>query len=204
MGHSYELVVKDAFKKHGDLVTAFQAKKFTRLDGTQVADADIDKWVPRTLQLEPKSGTQRVTISVPVAVVPRTGALSAIDNIGAQCRAERAIYVYAPGGAPVPKDQTELKKVLKQVANFQPTHPYPLYHRFHYGSFDEFFDGQTWVLTRSKQWVGTHFVYTLLIPVTKPAKPPATTDELIFNFYPPTGAPTMNFLEDNAEMFGRV
>ncbi|HEU4688439.1 MAG TPA: hypothetical protein VFS23_08770 [Vicinamibacterales bacterium] len=202
MGHSYELVVKDAFKKRADLVAALQAKKFTRLGGTQVADADIERWVPRTLKLEPGLATDRVPISVPVAVVPRTGDLSAIDNIGAQCRSERGMHTYAPGAAPVPKDTTELKKVLKQLPLFESAHPYPLYQRYHYKTFDEFFDGQTWVLNRSKQWVGTHFVYTLVIPVTKPA--PAPANELIFNFYPPTGDPTMNFREDNTQLFGRV
>ena len=56
MGHNYELVVKDAFKKRADLVAAFQKKKFTRLDGTPVDDADIDKWVPRNVQLAPGAG----------------------------------------------------------------------------------------------------------------------------------------------------
>jgi hypothetical protein len=206
MGHSYELVVKDAFKKHADLVTAFQNKKFTRLDGIQVADADINRWVPRTLQLAPRVGTDKVAISVPVSIVPETGSLKAIANIGAQCRSERSIFTWVPGSAPVPPNTTELKKVLAQESKFQPppTHPYPIYHRYHYSSFDEFFDGQTWVLTRSRQWIGTHFVYTLVIPVTKPSPPAKAINELIFNFYPPKGDPTMNFLEDDATLFGRV
>jgi hypothetical protein len=204
MGHNYELVVKDAFKKRDDLVTALRNKKFMRLDGkTPVDDADIAKWVPPTLQLQPAI-KHKLPISVPVAIVPKTGSVSAIDNIGAQCRAERAIYTYAHGSAPLPKNTTELKKALQADPVFQSTHPYPLYHRQHYKTFDEFFDGQTWVLTRSRNWVGTHFVYTLVIPVTKPATPPAATNELIFNFYPPKGDPTMNFLEDNTTLFGQV
>ena len=47
-------------------------------------------------------------------------------------------------------------------------------------------------------------MYTLIIPVAKPATPPAASNELIFNFYPTTGAPTMNFLEDNTALFGQV
>ena len=202
MGHTYELVVKEAFKKRADLVTALQNKKFTRLDGTQVADADIDTWVPRNVALAPVA-TTKVAITVPVAIVPRTGSLSAIDNIGAQCRSERSVFTYAS----LPKNTTALKQALQAEPVFQSTHPYPLYHRYHYKTFNEFFDGQTWVLNRPTGWVGTHFVYTLVIPVTKPAATPtAPTNELIFNFYPPSGGPTMNFLENNAtyRLFGQV
>lgn len=207
MGHSYQVITRDPFKKHADLVAAFQKANLTRLDGkTPVDHADIARWVQRTLPLQPRR-TERVAIAIPAAIVPRTDSLSAINDIGAQCRSERGAHTYRHSGAGAPKTVADLKKALQQQRNLQSKHPYPLYRRLHYATFDEFFEGQTWTHTAKTQtWVGTHFVYTLVIPVMKPAKPPAATNELIFNFYPSTGDPTMNFLEDNKAytLFGQV
>ncbi len=48
---------------------------------------------------------------------------------------------------------------------------------------------------------GQHYAYKVRIPVTKTG-----SDKLIFNYYPKTGTPTINFVEDNAqfELFGTV
>lgn len=201
MMHSYEINAKDAFKTHADLISAFQNANFRRLDGTQVEDADIARWVDRRLNLAPRA-QQIVPITVPVRIVPRTGDLSAIDNIGAQCRVTPDVYTFIQPGI---NTQAKLKPALLALDMFKATHPYPFYARNHYATFDDWFNGQTWRFTaRSNTWTGTHFVYTLVIPVTKPAKPPDPPNELIFNFYPPTGNPTMNFLETDATLFGQV
>ena len=209
MGHNYQVIDKDGFKKHDELVTAFQNANFTRLDGvTPVDNADIKNWVKPTLILKPAT-KHKLPILIPAKIVPKTDSKSVIDNIGAQCRSERETFTFVQD--PPPNDTAKLKKALEKEANFQSTHPYPIYTRMLYASFDDFFDGQNWTPTpASKAWVGTHFVYTLVIPVMKPPAtppaPPVATNELIFNFYPKTGAPTMNFLEDNAAypLFGQV
>lgn len=203
MGHSYEVKSKDAFRSRDDLVKAFQQARFTRLDGSAVEDADINRWVRRELILSP-AAQHVVALSVPVRIVPRTGDLSAIDNVGSQCRSEREIYTHI---APGLNTQAKLKTALQAEDMFKPTHAFPFFKRQRFATFDDWFNGKSWAFTpRTNTWRGTHFVYTLVIPVTKPAKPPAPTNELIFNFYPPTGDPTMNFHEDNAafNLFGQV
>lgn len=209
MGYNYFVIAKDPFPTRTALVKAFQDEGFTQLDGTAVSDADIDKWVSRRLTLRPRDRDKK-PIRFPVKIVPSAAGRNAIDNPPAECRSRREQYTYSldthsapPAGKPA--QIAAMKTSLQQEDNQQDTHPYPIYQRLHYSSFDDFFDGQTWTVTikgTAQNWVGTHFVYTLVIPILKPG----TADELIFNFYPVTGAATMNFLEDNAtyDLFGKI
>lgn len=210
MGNDFRIVSKDAFPTRAALVAAFQAAGLTLLDGSAVPAADIDKWVKRTLQLKP-AVSHKVPFSFPVKIVPAVGSRSAIDNLQAQCRSKAEQYTYSldTGSAP-PADPAARLAAMKTSLSAEPdqqsTHDYPIYARLHYASFDDFFDRQKWRVTLSgtvQNWVGTHFVYTLVIPIVKPA----TTDELIFNYYPFSGgAPVINFAEDNANftLFGQV
>jgi hypothetical protein len=211
MGYNFKLLSKDGFTKTADLVTAYQnaSPPLTRLDGTQVPDADIKKWVRPQLALKPATQDKK-PIPFPVKIVPATGGQSAIADSPAECRSKRETYTYDLNvGTPPPADKAArlaaMRASLSAEAEQQSTHPYPIYKRLHYDTFDDFFDGQNWTVTingNDQHWAGTHFVYTLVIMVGKPGTP----KELIFNFYPSTGAPTMNFLEDNAtySLFGVV
>jgi hypothetical protein len=214
MAHSYEVIAKTAFDTREKLVKAFQDRHFKRLDGTTpVEDADINRWVTTTLKLKPVL-EDKVYFPVPVKIVPAMGSVSAIDNFTGQCRSLRDTFTFQNvPGVSVPQNQTELKTALQGVDDLKSTHPYPIFTRMRFARFDDFFDGMDWV-RQGNDWIGTHFVYTLVIPVMKivmpppppPAPPPTPVEpnELIFNFYPPTGAPTMHFLEDNPTFFGQV
>jgi hypothetical protein len=219
MGHSYQVHVRDAFKKREELVAELQKKKFTQLDNTPVKDDDIDKWVRKELNLNPNVEA-RAKIPFPVTIVPRTGGLGAINDLGIakyntspalggpQCRASVETHTedFLQAGQVVPKNVDELKKVLENDPRFAKDHPYPIYKRHRFDTFQEFFDGMRWK-RGPKTWIGSQHFYTLVIPVVKPIKEQTVgPNELIFNFYPKTGAPTMNFLEDNAhyQLFGQV
>ena len=211
MGYNFKLLSMDGFTKTDDLVKAYQNANpnLTRLDGTQVPDPDIKKWVRPQLALRPAMRDKK-PIPFPVKIVPATGGQNAIADPPAECRSKRETYTYdLNAGAPPAKDKAAQLAAMRASLSAEPdqqsSHAYPIYKRLHYDTFDDFFDGQNWKVTISgndQHWVGTHFVYTLVIPVGKPGSP----DELIFNYYPSTGAPTMNFLEDNAafNLFGNV
>jgi hypothetical protein len=211
MGYNFKLLSKDGFTKTADLVKAYQnaTPPLTRLDGTQVPDADIKKWVRPQLVLKPALHDKK-PIPFPVKIVPAAGGQNAIPDPPAECRSKHETYTYdLNAGAPPPKDKAAQLAAMRASLSAEPdqqsTHAYPIYKRLHYDTFDDFFDGQNWTVTvngNDQHWAGTHFVYTLVIPVGKPGTP----DELIFNFYPSAGAPTMNFLEDNAtySLFGVV
>jgi len=180
LGYNYVVINRDPFKKRGELVTAFQNAGLTRFDGTPVLNADIDKWVQRSLNLNPGKSADKKPISFAVKIVPAAGGRKVIDDGPFECRSRRESWPYAaPSGTG--SDVAAMKAALKAEATFLSTHKYPVYKRLHYPSFDDFFDGQTWKQTKgTDNWVGTHYVYTLIIPVLKPG----TVDELTFNFYP--------------------
>ena len=53
----------------------------------------------------------------------------------------------------------------------------------------------------SLQYVGSRYRYRLEVPITKPG-----TNDLIYNFYPDSGTPIVNFSETNDpfKLFGLV
>ncbi len=78
-----------------------------------------------------------------------------------------------------------LKPLLAQRPIFKSTHPYPLYERLGYGSFEEFIKGWTWSFKPANKAVdevkfnAVRHEYTAIIPVTD-----TKSGELILNFYP--------------------
>ena len=77
-----------------------------------------------------------------------------------------------------------LRRLLATRDNLKPSHPYPLYERLGYGSFDEFIAGWTWVFTPKGRKVDeVHFnavrhEYTVIVPVLD------TRGVLMLNFSP--------------------
>jgi hypothetical protein len=81
-----------------------------------------------------------------------------------------------------------------------------VYTRYHFQKLADFVSGITWKPTvlpgNVLQFVGKRYRYELHIPVLKPGTP----DELIYNFYPASGTPAINFNESNTpyKLFGVV
>jgi hypothetical protein len=116
-------------------------------------------------------------------------------------------------GKTVPKDDAARLALLQPSMQtdarmkFPPQHPFPYYTRYGFPDFASFYAGFDWGsptldVDGSKQtltFVGTEYIYRLEIPVVKTG-----TSKVIYNYYPNSGAPTMNFQEDNAayQMFG--
>jgi hypothetical protein len=211
MSYGYRLMSKTAYATRTALIDDYKAAGFTEeLDGTPVPDANWSKWIKAKLALAPAT-KHKVQFDFPVTINPAAGGISAIPHLEAECRSRREHYTYViNGAAPYPTTQADRETFLKTTmsgdADFQSSHLYPVYQRLHFSDFDSFFDGFSWTFTvkgSTFNAVGTHFVYTVVVPILKPG----TTDELIYNFYPAGGgAPVMNFLEDNAafDLFGIV
>lgn len=210
MAYGYRIMSKTAYTTRAALIADFTAAGFTQeLDGTPVDPAKWSTWVRPTLNLAP-AHSHKVKFNFPVAIVPPAGGVSAISDLQAECRSRAEIYTYAlTVSGPIPPDLPGRIALLQTEMSsdplFQSTHDYPVYQRMHFSDFNSFFAGFSWAVTLTGNvlnFVGTHYVYTLLIPVLKPG----TTNELIYNYYPVTGAPVMNFAEDNAsfKLFGVV
>jgi hypothetical protein len=210
MMYSYRVMSPTAFADRAALIAAFVAQNFTQeLDGTAVPAASWSKWIRQSLQVKPATADE-VKFGFPVVLNPATGGFGAFV-INAQCRSRLENFPYritTPATLPTATaDQITLINTTMKTLDplMQSTHAYPMYQRMNFPDFDSFWSGMTWTPAidgADLTAVGTHYVYTVLIPILKPG----TTNQLLFNYYPPTGAPTMNFLEDNATytMFGVV
>jgi hypothetical protein len=210
MFYGYRLMSKTAYTSRNKLIDDYKAAGFTEeLDGTPVPDTNWSTWIKSRLDLKPAT-SDKVQFDFPVTINPAAGGISAIPHLQAQCRSRREHYTYRITGGSFPTTQADretfLKNTMSSDPDFQSSHLYPVYQRLHFASFDDFFDGLSWAFTvrgSTLNAVGTHFVYTVVVPILNPG----TTDELIYNFYPlGGGAPVMNFLEDNVAftLFGIV
>jgi hypothetical protein len=207
MGYSYRVMSSSPFPDSAALIAAFVAGNFTQVDGTSVPATSWSGWVKEGLTMKPAL-RDKVKFSFPVAIVPKTGGIGAISNLQGECRSEAEPFTFTltvNGTIPtaVPDQLALIKDAIAADATMQASHPYPLYKRLHFADFDSFWNGLNWkpsVNGADLIGTGTHYVYTITVPILKPG----TTNELLFNFYPASGTPVMNFKEDNATyvMFG--
>jgi hypothetical protein len=230
MRYSYEVTTPDPkkFDKRADLVVAFQSPPQPFMQGVEagkpqvaVPKANFEKWVPTQAQLDSLNDEVKLDFTVNldpfvIRLNPVTGKKLTIKVIW-----HSAIFTAFPDtfiwkidmtGKMVPSDKAGQLALLQPSMQtdpkmkFPPAHPFPYYVRYGFPDFASFFAGFDWtptlVIDGSKQtltFVGTEYIYRLEIPVVKTG-----TSTLIYNYYPNSGGPTMNFREDNAtyEMFG--
>lgn len=198
--------------------TAFAdpANHFQLADASNVPAQLWEAWIPPagTLTLSPTSAN-RATMQFPVfAPGFLRGGLPAI--IPLQTRFHSTLEVvpappvesdFIPVGEDLQRDT--LADLLALRPEYQASHPYPVFKRYGHKTLADFTNGFQWKMTDSPgktkqyslQYIGSRYRYRLEAPITKPG-----TNELIYNFYPDSGSPTVNFTElnDPFNFFGRV
>jgi hypothetical protein len=203
-----------AFPDTATLADAFRKKGFTQgveKNGAQVPVPDKWKnWVSASLDLAPWVSDEK-PIDISTRIVPPAGGLKLIDRKNGRCTSR---FVSFPAyqdmtGKTVPPDKTGqmgfLKAALQNDAREKAGHLFPLHVRFGFSDIDEWIKGFDWTPTfdgtRLLTFNGSQYVYGVRLPIVKTG-----TNHLIYNYYPTTGRPKMNFLEDNAKfvMFGSV
>lgn len=210
MAYAYRVTSVKGFTTTKDLIDAFKAAKFkAELDGTPVDPKNWTKWVSRKLKLKP-ARRDKVQFRFPVTINPAIGRIKAIPQLTGECRAiaqrfTRGFNVSGTVPTKKPDQIAALKNNLQGDARFKSSHPYPLYARMHFANLNDFMNGLSWKFTINGQnlmAVGTRFEYFAIVPILVPG----TKDELLHNFYPVSGTPTLHFEEDNAtfKMFGVV
>jgi hypothetical protein len=198
--------------------TAFSdpANHFQLVDTSSVPVQSWEDWIPPagTLNLSPatisKATAPAVVLasnffgaSVPAAIVLETRFYSILET--APIVPLESDFI--PAGEDTQRDT--LNQLLGSRAEYQDSHPYPVFKRYGHKNLTDFTNGFTWKITDSTgktkkyslQYVGSRYKYRLEVPMTKPG-----TMALIFNFYPDSGSPTINFSETNdpLNLFGRV
>jgi hypothetical protein len=230
MRYAYEVTTPDPkkFDKRADLVAAFQSPPQPFMQGVEtgkpqvaVPAANFEKWIPSQAKLD--SLNDEIKLDFTVALAPFVVRLDPVSGKKLTIKViwHSAIFTAFPDtftwkidmtGKMVPSDKAGQLALLQPSMQTDPkmkfpaAHPFPYYVRYGFPDFASFFAAFDWDptldidgSTQTLRFVGTEYIYRLEIPVVK-----AGTTTLIYNYYPNSGAPTMNFKEDNAtyEMFG--
>ncbi len=212
----YTVMGPTPFSTTADLVTAFRNQNFQQgveVGGTPVPVPDKwSDWISSTLQLNPTFLDEK-PFNILTRIVPAAGGLRLINlkNGLSTSRREGFNAIQPMGTQPIPPDNAGRMAFLKPLLQSDPRekagHPFPLHVRFGFSSLDDWIAGFDWTpiadetdaANRTITFIGNHFVYGVRLPIMA-----SGTNHLIYNYYPTSGTPRMNFLEDNAKfvMFG--
>jgi hypothetical protein len=152
------------------------------IDHRPVAEKEWKAWVPEKPEAKYEQ-TEYPNLKTPIdkkpARVPRKFRFKARD--------------WLPGPEPLAMDKSKtsdadrlevLKPLLAERPEFKSSHPFPMYVRLGYKSFDEFIAGWAWTFAPKNKAVdevkfnATRFEYTVILPITD------KTGTLVMNFYP--------------------
>lgn len=91
------------------------------------------------------------------------------------------------------------------MTEYTPEHPFPIYKRDGYATFEDFMDGYTWNVSnvsslsggrKQVNIIGKRIVYIMFVPVSTPNPgPDPNTSNLLFNFFPNVGSPNPVVIE---------
>ena len=231
MAYAYEVTTPDAsnFAKRAELLAEFQLKPDRFKQGVEAGQPPVnvpsdkfDDWLPPQSQLDSLNEDlklKKFTVRFDPPIIrkdPGTGKRvterTLFDSFVFSAFVDDFTWPMDMTGKVVPSDDPARMALLKpdmqrdDRMKFPKVHPYPYYVRYGFDNFEDFYKGFAWSVTlvseNAKQtlmYVGRIYIYRLQIPVVKTG-----TRDLIFNYYPTSGTPTINFREDNAkyELFG--
>lgn len=210
MLYDFWIAGNDAGRKplttRAEAVSKFGAGGFKLFDGSAIPVERWEQWIPPAAQLNFNPPALAETIFDFPVTLPFPGHHKEILHGGHWLsEADWVTFTIDSNVMPVGQDAIvdTLRTELPNKLDFS-THLYPVYRRYHFKTLEDFIQGWNWKITLSNnklQFVGTRYTYHLWIPITDPA----TADQLIANFYPPSGAPTITFtLASHPRLFGTV
>jgi hypothetical protein len=217
MKYDFRILRKDHFNSRQELLDAFKNGGFQYFFDTPgsstIPPDNWDAWLPLSPALVPRinpSTSNELSLPFGATISP------AVDGVDAliidMASWDSILEQYTENGIPmnraVPTDPAGLVAFVEEAFGkdpaFQTSHPYPIHKRFHNVSLHDFAAGWNWNVTAGApgtfNFVGTRYRYDLLIPVTLQG----ADDKLLYNYYPASGSPTINFTEDDARLFGSV
>jgi hypothetical protein len=180
------------------IIQALKDRKFDFYDGTKVPDAWWEDRVPKTKTHKSQKFGMRLILGTSVGP-------SVTELLTTDARSWRHQTPEIFGGtlafASKPKEATvltELKTRLPTEATMQDTHDFPIYKRFGYDSFDDFWAGVNWKQTwdgKTKKVAATAWrhEYHLLMPITTRTASDKDAGNVVFNYFPHGGTGTAFF-----------
>jgi len=190
------------------VVGKFGDAGFKYFDGTDIPNEMLEQWVPAAAKSTLKPAVaQNLAWDFPVRIQVGSS-LSAV----LQARATWLSGVQNYDTDPISYNNVSdiiipdtLNVELPKIRKYQDSHKYPVYKRYGFTSLDKFISGWGWtinLISNDKvKFIGTHYLYRLEIPITKPG-----TDLWIYNQYHTGQAPVINFSDSNTpyRLFGVV
>jgi hypothetical protein len=188
------------------IIEALKKRKFDFYDGTKVPDGWWEDRVPKTKTHKSQKFRMRLILGTTVG-----SSMTELNTKDARSWRHQKPELF--GGtvafASKPKDATvlaELRTRLPTEPSMQAGHPFPIYERFGYDSFDDFFDGVNWKHTwndKTKKVAATAWrhEYHLLMPITTRTASDKDRGDLIFNYFPSGGAGTAFFSMRDSDAF---
>lgn len=209
MLYDFWIVGNDSGKKplatRAEAVSKFGTGTFKFFDGTDVPVDRWDHWIPPQAQLALDSTViVEATFAFPVTL-PFPGHHKEIIDGHWLSEPDWITFTIDTNVVPVGQDVIvdTLRTELPNKLDFA-SHLYPVYRRHHFNTLEDFIQGWNWQVTPSNntlKFVGMRYTYHLWIPITNPA----TADELISNYYPPSGNAVITFTPtSHPRLFGIV
>jgi hypothetical protein len=208
LAHSYEINRKTALANRAAVIAAFKAGSFTRIDGSAVPDEKWNAYVPQSYT------NAKTQVSHSVVLSQSINGRTAISNLNGEYRYKHASYgpfeVDFGSGSPPSDPAQRLSEIRNSFLNdsenrWDDTHPFPVYRRLGYASFNDYMDGMQWQMTVNGSILsatGRRHEYTCIVPITAPAN-----NQLFFNFYPDSGSglsPITLLQESDTRFFATV
>jgi hypothetical protein len=205
----------DAFREAKELEGDLVGDKYKFIDGTVVSDVVVggqdlwSRWVPTDPDVfnnaKPESLRHNLTAAVGRrATIALQWRLVRLDQLGNK---QFQLGPFNPGQAVPPENERldRLRAGLQAMTEYTPEHPFPIYKRDGYATFEDFMDGYTWNVSNVSSLsggrkqiniIGKRIVYIMFVPVSTPNPgPDPNTSNLLFNFFPNVGSPNPAVVE---------
>jgi hypothetical protein len=215
MKNDFKIFNKDGFTTRAQLIAAYKGSHQTFLiDGKPVPDANWETWIPAAVEplLKPAVKNE-LALNISVTVSPAADGVAIMNDKMGSWTATLESFTESgiPMSGSIPTDPTALLAFVEQALGKDPgfgpvstNNPYPVFKRYLSNSLHEFVLGWNWKVTLAGggkfDFAATRYRYDVMVPVTSAS----TSSDLIFNYYPASGSPKLNFGEGDTRLFGVV
>ena len=195
MGYNFKIIRRDGFDNKKQVVDAFRNKvpRFSFIDGTEVPDANWNRWIPDNVGVGIRGGSPFVSFGQQVEGLA-SFRLQVEFRHNYPARVAHWTVTVGPLAANPGNDAARLQTLRDSLSDdprFQPDYPsaerpFPIYQRLGYRSIQEFLDGYHWKFPWKPPnliCTGRRHVYVVGPPVRDQG------GNLLFNYYPDNDNP---------------
>jgi hypothetical protein len=192
------------------LLAAYRGRGFQQYDATSSTPNPIpdrwDTWLPSARHL----GAKKRPIDYTVSLGRTIETFTTLSGMAEYRHRPFKLPVPITNPTPAAKTKSGFKTALSQRPDYQPgwgPTGFPVHEQLGPANldgtattFDQFFSSFTWTPSKDKNadpfvWTGVRHEYNVLLPVVKRPLTGKSTDQLIYNYFPPRGTGGTRFIE---------